>query len=171
MPRTERAVVGGLSFTSADFCDFRIHGPRMRIDDLFAPSEIFVARVSASIATVDRFPGRGWISLQPTTLSLRFLPYPPRSAGAPQKPRLPRRPSPSRLLFKEFHTGGRLRRDHGHDRVRLAWLSGAPDGEAVFGPHVHFDAPTYSNSSWQCTPFCRLWLWFRRGPSTIYQAC
>ena len=32
----------------------------MRIDDLSAPSGSFVAHVSASVATVDRCPGRGW---------------------------------------------------------------------------------------------------------------
>ena len=74
-----------------------------------------------------------------------------------------RRPADS---IKEFYTGDRLGRDHWPDRVRLclAWLSGAPDGEAVFGPHLHSDAPTYSNSIWQCTPCCRLWLWARLGP-------
>ena len=59
MSRTESAVVGGLPFTSADFCDFRTHGPRMKIDDLSAPSGSFDARYSASVATVDRCPGRG----------------------------------------------------------------------------------------------------------------
>ena len=59
MPRTENAVLGGLRFTSADYCDFRTHGPHMRIDDLSAPSGRFFDRVSASVATVDRCPGRG----------------------------------------------------------------------------------------------------------------
>ena len=57
VPRTESAVLGGLPFTSSDFRDFRTHGPRMRIDDLSALSGRFVARVSASVATVDRRPG------------------------------------------------------------------------------------------------------------------
>ena len=52
VPRTESAVLGGLPFTSADYCYFRTHGPHMRIDDLSAPSGIFVARVSAFVATV-----------------------------------------------------------------------------------------------------------------------
>ena len=59
VPRTEGAVLGGLRFTSAHFCDFRTHGPRMRIDDISAPSERFVALVSDSVATVDRYPDRG----------------------------------------------------------------------------------------------------------------
>ena len=59
VPRTESTVLGWLPFTSADFCDFRAHGPRMRTDDFSAPSRRFVARVSASVATVDRCPGRG----------------------------------------------------------------------------------------------------------------
>ena len=81
-----------------------------------------------------------------------------------------RRPADS--FFKEIYTRDRLRRDHRPDRVRpcLAWLSGASAGEAAFGPHLHSDAPTYSNSSRQCTPCCRLWLWAWRGPSTICQA-
>ena len=58
VPRTEHAVLAGLPFTSADYCNFRTHGPRIRINDLFAPSGKFVARVSASVATVDRWPGR-----------------------------------------------------------------------------------------------------------------
>ena len=57
VPRTESAVLGGLPFTSADYGEFRIHGPHMRIDDLSAPSGRFVARVSASAATVDRCSG------------------------------------------------------------------------------------------------------------------
>ena len=52
--------------------------------------------------------------------------------------------------FKESYSGYRLGRDHGPDRVPpcLAWLSGAPDGETVFGPHLDSDAPPYSNSIW-----------------------
>ena len=57
MPRTESAVLGGLPFTSSDFLNFRTHGPRMRIDDLSSPSGRFVARVSASVTTVDRRTG------------------------------------------------------------------------------------------------------------------
>ena len=59
MPRTESNALGGLPLTLADFCDFRTHGPRMRLDDLPTPSRRFVARVSASTATVDSSPGRG----------------------------------------------------------------------------------------------------------------
>ena len=98
VPRTESVVLGGLPFTSADYCDFRPHGPRMRIDDHSAPSGRFVARVSASVATVDRCPGRGRALPAADNDSLRSSTYPPRSARAPQKPLLPRRPSPSRLL-------------------------------------------------------------------------
>ena len=36
VPRTESAVLGLLPFISADYCDFRTHGPHMRIDDLSA---------------------------------------------------------------------------------------------------------------------------------------
>ena len=58
MPRTEITAFDGLPFLSADF---RAHGPLIRSNDLFAPSETFVARVSASVVTADRCPGRGRI--------------------------------------------------------------------------------------------------------------
>ena len=57
MPRTENNAFGELPLTLADFCDFRTHGPRMRLDDLPTPSRRFVARVSASTATADSSPG------------------------------------------------------------------------------------------------------------------
>ena len=57
VPRNESAVLGEVP-TPPRFCDFRTHGPRIRIDDLSAPSGSFVARASASVAIVDRCPGR-----------------------------------------------------------------------------------------------------------------
>ena len=97
VPRTESAVLGELPFTSADYCDFRTHGPHIRIDDGSAPSGRFVTRVSASVTTVDRCLGRGRTLLAADNDSPRSSPYPPRSARAPQKPLLPRRPSPCLL--------------------------------------------------------------------------
>ena len=105
VPCTESAVLGGLLFTSANYCHFRTHGPHTRIDDLSAPSGRFVARVSASVTTVDRCPGRGRTLPAPDNDLLRSSPYPPRSARAPQKPLLPRRPSPSRLLQGVLYGG------------------------------------------------------------------
>ena len=62
VPHPESAVMGGLPFASSDRCDFRAHGPRMRIDNLFAPSGRFVTRVTAAVATDDCRPGRGELS-------------------------------------------------------------------------------------------------------------
>ena len=62
----------------------------------------------------------------------------------------------------------RLRRQPG--LIRLGWLSGAPDGDAVFGSRLHSDVPRYSSSSWQCAPCCRLWLWAQRGPGEASSA-
>ena len=62
MPRTKSNALGGLLSTSVDFCDFRAHGPRMRLEDLPTPSRRSVARVSASVATIHSPPRRGWAS-------------------------------------------------------------------------------------------------------------
>ena len=62
VPRTQSAVLSGLPFTFSDFPDFRAHGPRMRIDDPSAPSERFVARVSASFSTIDPRPSLSFFS-------------------------------------------------------------------------------------------------------------
>ena len=59
MLHTESKALSGLPPTLADFCDFRTHWPRMRLDDFPTPSRRFVDRVSASTATVDSSPGRG----------------------------------------------------------------------------------------------------------------
>ena len=57
IPRTENNALGRLPLTLADFCNFRTHGPRVRLDGLPTPSRRFVTRVSASTATVDSSPG------------------------------------------------------------------------------------------------------------------
>ena len=106
VPLIESAVLGEIPLTSTDCCDFRTHGPRMKVDDLCGISRSFVARVSASVTPPSiAVSAAGGPCLQPITMSLRFLPYPPRSARVPQKPRLPRRPSPSGLLQGFLHRG------------------------------------------------------------------
>ena len=52
--------------------------------------------------------------------------------------------------FPELGTRDKPRRAHWPDRARpnLAWISGAPDDDAFFGPHLHSDAPAFNNSSW-----------------------
>ena len=60
VPLTESAVLRELPLTSTEFFDFRTHGPRIRVDELCALSKGFVARVCASVTTVDRCLGRGW---------------------------------------------------------------------------------------------------------------
>ena len=56
--RPDSAVLGGLPLTSTNFRDFHPHGPRMRIDDLSAPTGRFVARLSAFVGTGDDRLGR-----------------------------------------------------------------------------------------------------------------
>ena len=58
VPQPDSAVLGGLPLTSTDFRYFRAHEPRMRIDDLSAPTGRFVAHVSASVGTGDDRLGR-----------------------------------------------------------------------------------------------------------------
>ena len=72
----ESAVLSGLPFASSDFRDFRANGPRMRIDDLPAPSGRFVVRVSAAVTTADRRPGRGELSPDADTAFASFLAVP-----------------------------------------------------------------------------------------------
>ena len=100
VPRTESAVLGGLPFTSADYCDFRTHGPHMRIDDLSAPSGRFVARVSASVTTVDRCPGRAWTLPAADNASVSVFAVPTEvgegSAEAPAAAMPVSQPTPSR---------------------------------------------------------------------------
>ena len=62
VPRTEHVALGGLPLTSTAFHDSRTHEPRMRIGGLSAPPGIFVARVSASVATTESCTGRESIS-------------------------------------------------------------------------------------------------------------
>ena len=148
VPRTESAVLVGLPFISAVYCDFRKHGQHMRIDDLSAPSGRFVAHVSASVTNVDRCPGRGRASPAADNDSLRSSPHPPRSARAPKNPLLPPRPSPSRLPQRGPTQGTDAVETTGPTASApcLAWLSDAPDGGAVLGPHLHPDTPACSNS-------------------------
>ena len=70
VPRTERAVLGGLPFTSVDFRVCRTHGPRVRTFMLFreVSSLVFLPPSPPSIAV----PVTGGLCLQPKTLSLRF---------------------------------------------------------------------------------------------------
>ena len=58
VPHPDSIILGGLPLTSNEFRDFRAHGSRMRIDDLFAPAGRFVARVSAFVGTDDDRLGR-----------------------------------------------------------------------------------------------------------------
>ena len=72
VPRTESAVLGGLPFTSAGYCDFRTQGPHMRIDDLPVlrgdSSLVFLHPSPPSIAALAA-TGR---CLQPTTIRFGF---------------------------------------------------------------------------------------------------
>lgn len=59
VPNPDSAVLGWLLFVCSDFHDFRTHGPRMRLKDIYASSGIFLTRASSSATTVDRRPCRG----------------------------------------------------------------------------------------------------------------
>ena len=77
VPQPDSAALGGLPLTSTDFCDFRTHGPRMRIDDLSVSTGRFVARVSAFVLLVMTASAARHFGLPPTPLSLRFSRCPP----------------------------------------------------------------------------------------------
>ena len=50
-PSDPSSGLGGLTLSPHDFQDFRKHGPRMRVDDLDAPSGEFVARAPLPVAS------------------------------------------------------------------------------------------------------------------------
>lgn len=58
-PHPTSTALVRLLFTFAGFCEIRTHGARIKIDDISARLERFVARVSASVANVDRRPCSG----------------------------------------------------------------------------------------------------------------
>ena len=51
MPQPDSAVLDGLPWTPTDFHGFHEHGPDMRLDNISAPTERFVTRVSAFVDT------------------------------------------------------------------------------------------------------------------------
>ena len=56
-PSEPSSGLGGLTLSPDDFQDFRQHGPRMRVDDLDAPSGEFVARAPLLVAS----RGANWV--------------------------------------------------------------------------------------------------------------
>ena len=105
MLHTESKALSGLPPTLADVCDFRTHGPRMRLDDLPNPSRRFVDRVSASSATVDSSPGRGGGSRTDDDDFDSVFAVPTvtneDSAEAPAATKLVAQPTPSRSSVQE----------------------------------------------------------------------
>ena len=51
VPGDPDGALGGLPPIAEDFCDFRKHGDRMRVDDLVAPPGVFVPRAFPSVDT------------------------------------------------------------------------------------------------------------------------
>ena len=93
VPQPDSAVLGGLPLTATAFCDFPAHGPRMRVDDLSAPTGRFAARVSAFVGTGDDRLGRApfWPATDATSTPVFAVP----SGVTPPKlsPRAPTPPS------------------------------------------------------------------------------
>ena len=87
VPQPDSAVSGGLPLSSTGFRDFRAHGPRMRIDDLSAPTGRFVASVSAFIGTGDDRLGRAplWPAADATITPVFAVPF---GATPPESPPL-----------------------------------------------------------------------------------
>ena len=93
MPQPDAAVLGGLPLTSTCFRDFRAHGPHMKIDELLAPTERFIARVSAFVGTRD--DRLGYAPFWPAT-DATFNPVfavPSEATPSELPPRLPTPPS------------------------------------------------------------------------------
>ena len=77
VPQPDSAVLCGLPRTSTDFRVLRVHGPRMRIDDLSAPTGRFAARVPAFVGTGDDHLGRASFWSATDATFFRFSRCPP----------------------------------------------------------------------------------------------
>ena len=126
----DRAVLGGLPLTSTDFCDFRAHGSRMRIDDLSASTGRFVARVSAFVGTGDDRLGRApfWPAADAILTPVFAVP-----SGATPPDLLPRAPTPPLEASVALPPTGRIST---RTRRRTAAAAGAaqPAVDYGFGP-------------------------------------
>ena len=71
-PSDSSSGLGGITLSPYDFQDFRQHGPRMRVDDLDAPSGEFVTRASLHVAS----RGANWMF--PVTYGTAIPPLLPR---------------------------------------------------------------------------------------------
>ena len=140
VPRIEHAALGGLPLTSTTFHDFHTHEPRIRIGGLSASPGIFVARVSASVATTEGCTGRGSISPAADTVFASVFAIP--IEGGPGYSDADRT---ANLSIPAFFPGDGPRSDHRFDCIRLrhAWHS---------SPSVVDDAPTNSDNNGKCTP-------------------
>ena len=89
----DSAFFGGLPLTSTVFCDFRAHGPRMRINDVSAPTGKFVARVVGFVGTGDDRLGHAplWPATDATSTSVFVVPVGPLCENYPVGPLRPRR--------------------------------------------------------------------------------
>ena len=144
VPRSENAVLGGLAFASSDFCDFRAYRPHIRIDDLSAPSGRFVDRVSATVTTVDRRPGRGDFFPAADTAVASFFAAP--SVGGTGSAE-----APAAATAVAQHAPSPTSTSQGADSAVItdpaasafaALRPGASDCPAAFGPHLHSHAQT-----------------------------
>ena len=107
-------------------------------------------------------PATGRFHLPLTPFSLRFLPYPSRTARAPQKPWLQRRPSHSRLIYPGIFY---RRRPRPRPPVRLC---PSPPCSAL-QPLRRRRRADEQRQQRVMHPRCRLWIRARRGPSAIFQ--
>ena len=162
VPRTEHTALGGLPLASTAFHDFRTHEPRIRIDGLSASPGRLVARVSSSVATTEGCTARGSISLPLTLFSLRLLPFPSRTARAPQKPWLQPPPSHSRLLYP-----GVLHRRRSRPRPPVRLCPSPPS--LALQPLRRRRCTDEQRLQRVMHSRCRLWIRARRGPSAIFQ--
>ena len=120
VPRTASAVLCGLPFAFVVFCNVRTHGLRTRITDLSPPLGSFVARVFASVTSVERCPGRGrTVPAADNHFASVFAVPTEVDTGSVY----PRRPSPSRLLQGVLRTGPTLLRPPTRPRPPLPRLA------------------------------------------------
>ena len=162
VPRTEHSAWGGLPLTSTAFHDFRTHEPRIRIDGLSASPGRCVARVSASVATTEGCTGRGSISSASDTVFAPAFAIPIEGGTGFAE---------ALAVATPIAQPTPLSRRSTQETAPAATTGSTVSVSALLGSPAPPSSTTRRRTATATgnAPRCRIWIWARRGPSTIFQ--